>query len=224
MDAEVNGHASIEKLEPGTPFVEAYGLMLAGILLRGNGKPPAVVAVVACRAGDGATTTALNLALMMARTGRPTALVDGNLRQPELHKALGVSLMPGLAEVLTGKTPLQNATARTRVPDLSLVPAGEASASAQVLLSGPAMKGLLSGMRERFDLVILDTPPILQYPDALYVAKDVDGVVQVVAPGGSSRKDQQEMRRLLDMVGARVLGAVLNRVPTQEGTPTARVP
>jgi Mrp family chromosome partitioning ATPase len=141
-----------------------------------------------------------------------------------LHQALGVPLFPGLAEVLSGKASLETVVLRTRVPDLSLVPAGEVSASAQVLLSGPAMKGFLAGMRERFDLVILDTPPILQYPDALYVAKDVDGIVQVIAARASSRKDQQELRRLLEMVGARTLGAVLNRVPSQEATPTTRVP
>ncbi len=212
-ETATNGFVTIASSDQGTPFVEAYGLLLASILLGSNGKPPAVVAVVAARAGDGVSTTVLNLGMMMARTGRPTAIVDANMREPSLHAAFGLPPGPGLAEVLTGKSELKSAAAPTKIPNLSLVPAGRGSVPAQALLSQAGLKGLFDLMRTRFDLVVIDTPPILQYPDTLHIGKSVDGVLQVVSFQGASRRDQQETRQLLDRVGAHVLGTVLNRVP-----------
>lgn len=220
---QMNGFVTIAASEEGTPFVEAYGLLLVSVMLGNDGKPPRVVAVSAAQGGDGASTTALNLAMMMARTGRPTALVDANLRQPELHKAFGLSPSPGLAEVLKGQAEPKNATVPTRIPHLSLMPAGKAGVPAQVLLNQAAFGDVFKVMRERYDLVVIDTPPLLQYPDALYVGKCADGVLMVVPAHGASRRGQQEARRLLDRVEARVLGTVLNRVQLQERTPLVGV-
>jgi len=218
-DMAANGFVTVSTSDPGTPFVESYGLLLASILLGSNGKPPAVVAVAAARAGDGVSTTVLNLAMTMARTGRPTAVVDANLRDPGLHTAFGLPQSPGLAEVLTGKTELKSAAAPTHIPNLFLVPSGQAIIPAQALLSQTGLKELFDLMRTRFDLVVVDTPPILQYPDTLHIGKSVDAVLQVVSSQGASRRDQQETRQLLDRVGAHVLGTVLNRVPARARDP-----
>lgn len=220
---EMTGFVTIASSDQGTPFVEAYGLLLASVLLGSNGKPPSLVAVAAAQTGDGVSTTALNLAMMMARTGRPTAIVDANMRDPELHKAFKLSQTPGLAEVLTGKAELKSAAVPTQIPNLSLLPAGKAAVPAQALLSQQALAELFQAMRGRFDLIVVDTPPILQYPDALHIGKCVDGVLLVVSPHGASRRDQQEMRRLFDRVEARILGTVLNRAPTRERSSLAGV-
>lgn len=208
----IDGFVTIASSDQGAPFVESYGRLLATILLGSDGKAPNVVAVTAAQTGDGVSTTVLNLAMMMARTGRPTAIVDANLRDPALHTAFGLALTPGLAEVLTGRAELKTAAVPTRVPNLSLLPAGGAGAPAQALLSQPGLKELFDLMRVRFDLVVVDTPPILQYPDTLHIGKCVDAVLQVVSSQGASRRDQQETRALLERVGAPVLGTVLNRV------------
>ncbi|MGH2830436.1 MAG: tyrosine-protein kinase family protein, partial [Actinomycetota bacterium] len=148
-------------------------------------------------------------------------IVDANMREPELHKAFKLSQTPGLADVLTGKAELQIAAVPTRVPNLSLLPAGKPSVPAQALLGHQALGGLFQAMRGRFDLIVVDTPPILQYPDALHIGKCVDGVLLVVSPNGASRREQQQMRRLFDRVEARILGMVLNRVPPRERSPLA---
>ncbi|MDR7522362.1 MAG: CpsD/CapB family tyrosine-protein kinase [Armatimonadota bacterium] len=204
---------TIEESRQGEPLFEAYGLLLASVLLGNNGKPPGIVAVTAAKEGDGATTTALNLALMMARTGRPTVLVDANLRGPMLHALLEIPQSPGLAELLMGRADLKQAAVQTRVPHLALIPAGQADVPAQALLTRSGIGDLLAVMRSRFDLVVVDTPAVLRYSDALHVSRHVDGVLQVVSSRGASRRDQQEARRLLDMVGARVLGAVMTQAP-----------
>jgi len=206
-----NGFMSIESLAPGTPVVEAYGHLVASLLLGQHGKPPSVMAVVAPQIGLGTSTTALNLALMMARTGRSTLLVDANLRHPGLHKAFGLPQAPGLAEILAGKCEPKQPVLSTRVRLLSFIPAGQTDAPAEALMGQPALKGVLGVLRQAFEVIVIDTPPLLKYPDGLHVAACVDGVLQVVASHGSSRRDQQQARRLLEMVHAHVLGTVLNR-------------
>jgi succinoglycan biosynthesis transport protein ExoP len=219
----MNGFVTIASAAQGTPFVEAYGLLLASVLLGSNGRPPSVVAVAGAQAGDGTSTTALNLALMMARTGRPTVIVDANMRAPELHKAFGLPQSPGLAEVLTGKVEFKAAIAPTGVPNLSLVPAGSPEVPAQALLGQPALGDLVGILRGRFDLIVVDTPPLLRYSDALHMAKCADGVLLVVSAQGASRRDQQEVRRLLERVSAPIVGTVLNRVRGRTWTPLAPV-
>ncbi|MGH2376742.1 MAG: CpsD/CapB family tyrosine-protein kinase [bacterium] len=220
---KTQGFATVASSDQGTPFVEAYGLLLASVLLGSNGKPPGLVAVAAAQSGDGVSTTAINLAMMMARTGRPTALVDANMRDPELHRAFRLSQAPGLSEVLTGKAEIKTAVVPTRIPNLALMPAGRTDVAAQALLTQHALSTLFQGMRTLFDLVVVDTPPILRYPDALHVGKCVDGVLLVVSSQGASRREQHEMRRLFDRVEARILGAVLNRVPPRDRSPLAGV-
>jgi capsular exopolysaccharide synthesis family protein len=220
----MNGFVTIASASQGTPFVEAYGLLLASVLLGSNGKPPSVVAVAGAQAGDGTSTTALNLALMMARTGRPTAIVDANMRAPELHKAFGLPQSPGLAEVLTGKVEFKTAIAPTGIPNLSLVPAGSPEVPAQALLGQQALGDFVGILRGRFDLVVVDTPPILRYSDALHLAKSTDGVLLVVSAQGASRREQHEMRRQLERVEARILGTVFNRVQGRSRNQLAPVP
>lgn len=215
MTTASSAFLTIESADQGTPFVEAYGLLLASILLGQNGKPPGVVAVTSAKAGDGTTTTALNLALMMARTGRPTLLVDANMRAPALHQALGVAQTPGLADILTGRIEMKAAIISTRVPHLAVLPAGRAEMPAQALLSQTGLHDLFGLMRGRYDLVVVDTAPLLPYSDTLHIGKAVDGVLHVIAAEGASRRDQHESRQLLERVGARMLGTVLNRVPAR---------
>jgi Mrp family chromosome partitioning ATPase len=97
------------------------------------------------------------------------------------------------------------------------------SVPAQALFSQSALNELFGLLRARFDLVVIDTPPVLEYPDTLHVAKCVDGVLMVVSPQDASRREQQEARRLLDRVEARILGTVLNRMPVRDRSPLARV-
>jgi succinoglycan biosynthesis transport protein ExoP len=210
---KTNGFVKIASSEQGTAFAEAYGLLLASVLLGNNGKPPSTVAVAAAQKGDGTSTTALNLALMMARSGRPTILVDANMRDAELHTAFGVQQAPGLAEVLTGKVELKGTLARTSVPNLTLLPAGKPEIPAQALLVPARLADIFAALRDRFDLVVIDTPPLLRFSDGLHVAKAVDGVLVVVPAQNGSRRDQVEAHRLLGRVEARILGTVLNRVP-----------
>lgn len=214
-----NGFATIVQFAPGTRFVEAYGLLLVTMVLGKNGHPPGIVAVTCAEHGEGATTTVLNLGIMMARTGRATLLVDANLRRPELHKAFDLPLAPGLADALVGKANVERIVQRTRLDHLAVVPAGHPDVPPHALLDHSRLTPLITGLRAQYEFVVLDTPPVLHYPDMLNLARLVDGTLIVVPAHRTSRRAQQEIRRRLNQVNAQILGAVLNRVAPREVEP-----
>jgi capsular exopolysaccharide synthesis family protein len=208
--------ASIAKKAAGTPFVEAYALLLVNVILGRNGDPTHVVAFTAARSGDGVTTTVANLGQMMAQTGRKVVVVDTNLRAPALHQAFGVPEGPGLAEVLSGQKRVAEVSQPSKVANLTVVAAGKATVPPHALLQPGRLEAVIAALRETHDFVLLDTPPVLRYPDTLTVARAADGVVLVVPAGATSRRTHQEARRRLERVDARIIGAVLNRVPPRE--------
>lgn len=211
-----NGFATISEFAAGTRFVEAYGLLLVTMVLGRNGHPPGIIAVTCADHGEGATTTVLNLGMMMARTGRGTLLVDVNLRRPELHEAFDLPLEPGLADALVGKAEVDQVIRSTRLENLAVLPAGQPHVTPHALLDPLRLSPLMAGLRARYDFVVLDTPPVLRYPDVLNLARVVDGTLVVVPAHRTSRRAQQEIRRRLHQVNAQILGAVLNRVPPRE--------
>ncbi len=203
---------TIAKFQPGAPFVEAYGLLLANLVLGRNGHPVGAVVVTASHRGSGTTTTALNLAITMARTGRKSLLVDANLRKPDLHDAFNLELAPGLADVLCGEMPASKVMHATSIKNLSVLPAGRSAVSSLALFDQQLLGKIVTILRGQYEFIVFDTAPIFEYPDTLNLAGIVDGVLLVVSSSGGSRRDLEEARRRLERVGAKILGAVLNRV------------
>ncbi len=212
-----NHFATISKFAPGTPFVEAFGLLTASLLLNGlDGKEGLrIVSITAAHEGDGASTTALNLALSAANTGRRTLLIDSNIRKPALHEPFGVPQAPGLAETLQKKVALKDAVKASKMSNLYLLPAG-GPASPSAVLQALMLTNLFEQIRGTYDFAVIDTPPALRYPDALHVARLTNGIILVVPAEGASRRAQIEVRRRLDRVDAKVLGIVLNRINPKE--------
>jgi len=211
-----NRFTTIAKFQPGVPFVEAYGLLLVSLVLGQNGTPVSVVAITSANDGAGTTTTALNLGMMVARTGRKSLIVDANLRKPDLHTAFGFEQAPGLAEVLGGQKQAAEVIRPTNIPNLSVLTAGKTSVPPQALLVPQRLASLVTDLRGRFEFIILDTPPVLRYPDTLNLARITDGTVLVVPADGSSHRAQQEARRRLERVDVKILGAVLNKVSARQ--------
>lgn len=157
---------------------------------------------------EGKTVVAINLALTLARGSSRVALVDADLRQPEVHHTLGLESLPGLAEVLEGK--LECAACLRRVDPLGLyyLPAGHASINPFELLQGPRMRALMELIAPAFDWIIFDSPPLIPFADAHYLAVLSDAVLLVVRPGVTPRKTVRQALAALD--GACVAGVVMN--------------
>lgn len=211
-----NRFTTIAKFQPGVPFVEAYGLLLVSLVLGQNGNPVSVVAITSANDGAGTTTTGLNLGMMVARTGRKSLIVDANLRKPDVHAAFGFDQAPGIAEVLSGQKQVAEVIRPTSIQNLSVLTAGKPAVPPQALLTPQRLAPLVTDLRGRYEFIVLDTPPVLRYPDTLNLARIADGMVLVVPADGGSRRAQQEARRRLERVDAKILGAVLNKVSPRE--------
>lgn len=187
---------------------------LASILYSGkNGSCPRAIAFTSAGPQEGKTTVASNLALALAEIGKRVLLIDGDLRKPRLHDLFGVSNEWGFSDVLAGNKPPDGSEAMvagTEYGELHVLPAGQCHGSISNLLHSPRTSEFLRRMRREFDMVLIDTPPILPMPDARVLGKLVDGVILVVRADRTTKLTAATASQRLRDDGTRVLGTVLN--------------
>lgn len=162
--------------------------------------------------GEGKTTIAAHLAIANADRGKKTLLVDGDLRRPSIHAKFGVTPDAGLSNVLTGDRGWQDVILPvTGRPNLTILPAGPSSHRAADLI-GPRLASLLDEFAKEYDLVILDSPPLLGFAECLQMATAADGVLIISQAGKTKRKAVAEVVSVLNRLRANILGVVLNQV------------
>jgi polysaccharide biosynthesis transport protein len=194
--------------------IEAFRNLRTSLIWSDGGESLKSLVVTSAAPGEGKTLTAANLAVTLAYDGLKVLLVDCDIRRPRVHGLFHVPRAPGLMELLTasGKpdTPLPAAIRQTSVARLSVLPCGALPMNAANLLSSTRMRVLLQELQEQFDIIVLDTPPVLATADAGIVASLTDGVLLVVRAGTTDRNAAQRAYQQLANVGARVVGTVLN--------------
>ncbi|HEY7957367.1 MAG TPA: CpsD/CapB family tyrosine-protein kinase [Polyangia bacterium] len=176
------------------------------------------LAFTSAQSGEGKTTTAVNAALALGRGGRnKVVLVDADLRRPAVHKLLGLRAREGLCDVVAGKAALSGCLWRFGSDELYVLPAGNVPDDLAVTLYDPRLASTLAELRERFDFVLLDAPPVLRLADVPTLCRDLDGALLVVRAGVTSR--ELVAAAIDSLYGIRVHGIVLNDVD-----PSATVP
>ena len=199
------------------PVTEAYRVLRTNLLFSRAGQMPRTLAVTSAAPSDGKSVTAANLAITCAQSGMRVLLVDCDLRRGQLHHLFGIARSPGIAQLLQGSATAEEAIRASHVVGLDLLTAGEDAIGATETLRSTRMLSLLRALPEKFDLVILDSPPVLAVADASMLGAVADGVLLVLRVGHTDRADALAAVQQLDTVGARVLGAVLNDAPPQRG-------
>jgi succinoglycan biosynthesis transport protein ExoP len=194
--------------------IEAFRNLRTSLIWSDGGEELKTLVVTSAAPGEGKTLTAANLAVTLAYDGLRVLLVDCDIRRPRVHGLFHLPRAPGLMELLTtsnapGAPPLP-AIRETSIAGLSVLPCGALPSNAANLLSGTRMRVLLQDLREQFDIIVLDTPPVLATADAGIVASLTDGVLLVVRAGATDRNAAQRACQQLANVGARVIGTVLN--------------
>jgi len=166
---------------------------------------------------EGKTTTALNLAIAAAQSGRRVVLVDSDLRRPSLHRLLSLNGLKGLSETLVGQAAASEVL--QGIPDISLrvISSGARPPNPTDLLDSDEMRHLVAGLRKQADLIIFDSPPLLSAADGLVLASLSDAVLMVCIPGLSHRRALQRAKLLLGQIGHTVSGVVLNKVERRQG-------
>ncbi len=230
------GHASSRAAAIGTatqPFsigTEAFRMLRTSLFWSDGSEHLRTLVVTSAAPGDGKTLTAANLAASFAHDGLSVLLVDCDVRRPQLHKLFRAPRSPGLLDLLApgkeagsevrslsladvgdgGSDPVGHVVRTTPFRGLSLLTCGTLPTNASNLLSGVRMRSLLKVLTERFDLVLLDTPPVLATADAGILGSLADGVLLVVRAGQTDKAAAQRATAQLAGSGARVLGVVLN--------------
>lgn len=189
---------------------EAFRAVRTALYFSTQGSGRQVIQVTSPNQGDGKSITITNLAVSMAQSGQRVILVDADLRRPRQHKVMGLSCSIGLASVIDGQVPLDEAIVKTSVPNLSLLPCGLRPSNPSELLTSPQLQSVLATLRERYDYVLVDTPPLLVVTDPCVVAPRVDGVLLVIRPSKKSGPESLRAREILATLGVKVLGVVVN--------------
>ncbi len=211
----------VSQLESRSPITEAYRSIRTSLSFSASGERTKAVVITSGDSGDGKTTTASNLALVIAQGGKRVLLLDADLRKPAVHRIFGLSRRKGLSNVLVGQCGLNEALQTPSVDgkpltNLSVVCAGpENPPNPAELLDSQAMRDLLADVRGQYDQIVIDTPPLLVVTDAAILGGLGCGVVLVAKSGKNPRAVALRARELLEDVHATILGGVVNDV--QEG-------
>jgi len=175
--------------------------------------PVRTLVITSSAEGEGKSTTAVNLALVVAETGRRVLLVEADLRKPGVSDQLGLDRSLGLSSVLSGRYGFQEVLQPWGDSDLTVLPAGASPPNPSELLGGPRMAELMQEWATSYDLVIIDTPPLGPVTDAAVVAAEADGALVIFWTGRTKRTTLRAALNALDAVNARTLGCVLNMKP-----------
>lgn len=202
----------ITHLNPKSPISEGYRTLRTNIDHSTLNQKLQVIMVTSSKPGEGKSTTCANMAVAFAQANKRVLLIDADLRKPTQHHLFGTSNRNGLTTALFNQKPLKEVVQHTSVDNLFIVHAGPTPPNPSELLSSPQMKAFLDEARKSYDVILLDTPPIVSVTDAQVVAVMSDGVVLIVHSGQVSKDLVLKAKSLLEHVNAKLLGVVLNNV------------
>jgi capsular exopolysaccharide synthesis family protein len=194
-------------------FAESMRVFRTSIQLSSTSRESRVIAITSCQPSEGKSTLSMNLAAALAQGGKKVVLVDTDMRRPSVYWRLGLSDRKGLSEFLTGLEPLDGIIQTHKVlPTLDVIPSGICPPLPADLLASEQMKKFVEALRERYEYVIFDSPPVLSVTDPLIVASLSDGLVLVIRQGYCTRAMLVRAGEVFRDVGVKVYGFVLNGV------------
>ncbi|HTP10126.1 MAG TPA: polysaccharide biosynthesis tyrosine autokinase [Anaerolineae bacterium] len=208
-------HRLIAVREPRSPVVEAFRSLRTNIQFAGVDQPIRTLLVTSAGPSEGKSTVAANLAVVMAQTGLKVALIDADLRRPTLHKLFNQINRSGLTDmILRDPSQWSGLAIASGVPNLSLLLSGSLPPNPSELLGSKRMRQLLDHLHQSYDMVIIDAPPLLPVTDALVLSSLTNGVLLVIDYGSTRIGEAVHGKTQLDQSGARILGVVMNKIPT----------
>ncbi|HEX2722408.1 MAG TPA: polysaccharide biosynthesis tyrosine autokinase [Gemmatimonadaceae bacterium] len=194
---------------------EAYRTLRTNLIFSQAVRALRTLVITSASPGEGKTTTAANLSVSFAQQGLRVLIIDCDLRRARLHKMFGVPREPGFTDLLLGTASEEDVTAVTSVTGLYVISAGSLPPNPSELLGGDRARRALASLTEAYDLLIIDTPPLLAASDAAILATIADGAIVVLKAGETENAAAQQAVHQLTSVGARVVGAVLNDPDTK---------
>ncbi len=205
----------ITHIDPKSPVSEAYRTLRTNLQFSKIENDLRTLLVTSAGPKEGKSTTAANLSIALAQAGNKVVIIDGDLRRPILHSVFGMSKEEGLTNYLAGTISYKEMFKETIIDNLTLVTSGILPPNPSELLSSQKMVDLLKTLQEDFDMVVIDSPPVIAVTDASILSTKVDGTLLVVYAGQTERDAIKRAVNMLDSVSARLLGIVLNGFDVQ---------
>jgi capsular exopolysaccharide synthesis family protein len=203
-------------------LADSFRAILASILIPQQSQVPQIIVMTSPNVKEGKSTITSNIGIALTELGRRVLLIDADLRRPRLHQIFEVDNAWGLASILVddkgiAEYSLDEIGIATKVNGLYVLPSGPATESVNALLYSPRLRVLLDRLRDKFDSIIIDTPPIMQFSDARVLGKMSDGVVMVLRSGVTDQSSAIAARNVLTEDGSFLIGTILN-----DWTPSAK--
>lgn len=213
-----NGKKSIiTNLSARSPFAEAFRTLRTNINFSGLDNPLRAILITSAGPGEGKTTVTCNLGVVLAQSNKKVLIVGCDLRRPTLHKIFNVNDYIGVTNVLINDTDPAELAQETEVPGLYVLAGGPIPPNPSELVGSQRMKSLIGRALEKFDYVLLDSPPINLVTDPIILSVLVDGVIMVVKSGFTHYEAAREARAKLEKAGANIIGVVLNNISVSSG-------
>jgi capsular exopolysaccharide synthesis family protein len=202
--------------QPRSKWAESYRGIRTALYFSTRGEGHKVIQVSSPNPGDGKSTLAANLAVAIAQSSKKVLLIESDFRRPRVHKLMGIDSEIGVTSVIDGTVELADGIQETEIENLFAMGCGPRPSNPSELLSSQRYAELLGILREKFDYVIVDTPPLMAVTDPVVVAPRVDGVVLSIRIQKRSRQDCTRTTDMLMSVGAKILGVVVNGVDQRD--------
>ncbi|WP_022926316.1 polysaccharide biosynthesis tyrosine autokinase [Serinicoccus marinus] len=214
FDKDAPEHPLVVEIDPHSPRAEAFRTLRTNLRYIEADNQPKTMVFTSTIPGEGKSTTTANLALTLAQSGATVCLIEGDLRRPRLLEYLGLENAAGMTDVLVGRADLDDVV-QPWGDNMWVLGCGPIPPNPSELLGSTAMSRLVETLEERFDYVIIDSPPLLAVTDAAILSTQADGVIVVVGTKLVRRDQLDRALGSLRKVDANVLGLVLNRLPTK---------
>ncbi|MHA6481495.1 CpsD/CapB family tyrosine-protein kinase [Paenibacillus sp. strain BS8-2] len=195
-----------------SPVSESYRALRTNIDFSSIDDNLQVIMVSSAGPGEGKSTTIANLAVAYAQSERKTLLIDADLRKPTAHHTFSISNRWGLSSVISKQCTIEEVVQALEIPNLSIVTSGAIPPNPAEMLGSNRMTAILQHLKSIYDIILIDTPPLLAVTDAQIVASKCDGAILVVDQGRVKRDIGKKAIQNLQAVNARILGVVLNNV------------
>ncbi|WP_308201689.1 CpsD/CapB family tyrosine-protein kinase [Priestia aryabhattai] len=196
---------------PTSLITEQYKQLRTNIEFSAVDKQIKSIMVTSPEPGDGKSTTAANLAIVLAQQGKQVVLVDADLRKPSVHHTFQLDNLNGLTSVITKQTALENAICQTYVLNLNILTSGPIPPNPSELLNSRNMESVIEEINRKYDYIIFDTPPALAVTDAKILSNKCDGIVMVIASEKTNKQEAKKAKKMLQNSKAPLLGVVYNK-------------
>jgi len=201
---------------PMLPVTEQFRLIRTNLMFSLVDNDKKVLMVTSPESGDGKSTIAANLAIVLAQQEKQVLLVDADLRKPTIHYSFNISNLYGLTSYLTKEITIDEGIRKTAIPNLYILPSGRIPPNPSELLSSKCMEKTIDELKGQFDFVVIDTPPVLSVTDPQIVANICDGVVLVVSSGKTQKDKALKAKELINNAKANLLGVIVNGVKSKK--------